>query len=453
VILTGKTLSRRTLLRGAGATLALPLLDAMLPARGEAARVDRLTKTRMAVLYIPNGTIPEHWKPVETGVDYALPSSLEPLAPWRREFLMLSGLTHDQAREHGDGAGGHARAAATYLTGVHPKKTAGADIRNGISFDQIAAQSVGRDSRLPSLELGIDEGTQAGNCDSGYTCAYTNNLSWKSETQPLPPIVNPRVAFERLFGDYEGPVDPDAAARRRESQASVLDLVREQTRRLQGELGGRDRRKLDEYFDSVREIERRVAAVEAAGDGPAPNMEKPAGAPVSFQDHARLFLDLVTVAFQTDTTRVVTLMFGREGSNRTYREIGISGAHHGMSHHKNDPEKIADLARINRFHIEQLAYFLGRLKETEDAAGSLLDNSMVLYGAGLRDGNKHDPEDLPVILAGRAGGRLDPGRHVRYPEETPMANLLLSMLQRMDVEAERVGDSSGSLEGLSALSA
>ena len=452
MILTGKTLSRRTLLRGAGATLALPLLDAMLPARGEAARVERLTKTRMAVLYIPNGTIPEHWKPVETGADYALPSSLEPLAPWRREFLMLSGLTHDQAREHGDGAGGHARAAATYLTGVHPKKTAGADIRNGISFDQIAAQSVGRDSRLPSLELGVDEGTQAGNCDSGYTCAYTNNLSWKSETQPLPPIVNPRVAFERLFGDYEGPVDPVEAARRRDNQASVLDLVREQTRRLQGALGGRDRRKLDEYFDSVREIERRVAAVEAAGDGPAPNMEKPAGAPVSFQDHARLFLDLVTVAFQTDTTRIVTLMFGREGSNRTYREIGVSGAHHGMSHHKNDREKIADLARINRYHIEQLAYFLGRLKETEDAAGSLLDNSMVLYGAGLRDGNKHDPEDLPAILAGRAGGRLAPGRHIRYPEETPMANLLLSMLQRMDVEAERVGDSSGALDGLSELS-
>ena len=450
-MIVGKTLSRRTLLRGAGASVALPLLQAMLPTRGEAKKLQSLAKTRMVAVYIPNGTIPEQWKPTQTGVDYALPYSLEPLQPFRQDLLCLSGLTHDQAREHGDGAGGHARAAATYLTGVHPKKTAGSDIRNGISFDQIAAQSVGRESRLPSLELGVDEGAKAGNCDSGYTCAYTNNVSWKSETQPLPPIVNPRIAFERLFGDIDGPMDEATLARRRADKSSLLDLVQEQTRRLQGELGKTDRRKLDEYLQSIREIEQRIAVAEQAGDAVVPTIGKPAGTPVTFADHSRLLFDIVKVAFETDMTRVVTLMFGKEGSNRTYNEIGISGAHHGMSHHKGDPEKIQQLAQINRYHIEQFAYFLGQLKATPDAEGTLLDNAMVLYGGGIRDGNKHDHEDLPVLLAGRAGGRLSPGRHVRYPAETPMANLFVSMLERMDVETEKVGDSSGPLDGLAEL--
>ncbi len=450
-MILGKTLSRRTLLRGAGATVALPLLDAMLPVRGEAKRLQSLAKTRMVAVYIPNGTIPEQWKPAETGADYNLPYSLEPLEPFRNDFLCLSGLTHDQAREHGDGAGGHARAAATYLTGVHPKKTAGSDIRNGVSFDQIAAQALGKESRLPSLELGVDEGSTSGNCDSGYTCAYTNNISWKSETQPLPPIVNPRIAFERLFGDIDGPMDEETLAKRMADKSSLLDLVREQTRRLRSDLGKTDQRKLDEYLESVRSIEARIVAAEQAGDTVVPTMGKPAGTPPTFAEHSRLLFDLIATAFETDMTRVVTFMFGREGSNRTYREIGISGAHHGMSHHKNDPEKIVQLAQINRYHIEQLAYFLNRLKTTKDAEGTLLDNAMVVYGGGIRDGNKHDHEDLPVILAGRAGGRLTPGRHVRYQAETPMANLLLSVLQRMDVEAEKVGDSTGLLDGLTDL--
>ncbi len=450
-MILGKTLSRRTLLRGAGATVALPLLDAMLPARGEAKKLQSLAKTRLVAVYIPNGTIPEKWKPTETGADYTLPYSLEPLEAYRKDFLCLSGLSHAQAQALGDGAGGHARAAATYLTGVHPKKTAGADIRNGISFDQIAAQSIGKESRLPSLEIGVDEGATSGNCDSGYTCAYTNNISWKSETQPLPPIVNPRIAFERLFGDIDGPMDEASLAKRRQDKSSLLDLVQEQTRRLRGDLGKTDQRKLDEYLESVRSIETRIAAAEQAGDTVIPTMDKPAGTPVSFAEHSRLLFDLIATAFETDMTRVVTFMFGREGSNRTYREIGIPGAHHGMSHHKNDPEKIEQLTEINRHHIEQFAYFLERLKTTKDAEGSLLDNAMVLYGGGILDGNKHDHDDLPVILAGRAGGRLSPGRHIRYEEGTPMANLLLSTLQRMDVEAEKVGDSTGSLEGLADL--
>ncbi|MBI1353158.1 MAG: DUF1552 domain-containing protein [Acidobacteria bacterium] len=450
-MILGKTLSRRTVLRGAGASLALPLLQAMLPTRGEAKRLSALTKTRMVAIYIPNGTIPEKWKPTEEGADYALSYALEPLEPFRKDFSCLSGLAQDAARAHGDGAGDHARAAASYLTGVHPKKTAGSDIRNGVSFDQIAARAIGRDSRLPSLELGLDEGAKAGNCDSGYTCAYTNNISWKSETQPLPPIVNPRIAFERLFGDIEGPMDEQALARRRADKTSLLDLVQEQTRRLQGDLGQTDRRKLDEYLESIREIEQRIAVAEQAGDAVIPTMDKPAGVPVTFADHSRLLFDLIKVAFETDMTRVVTLMFGKEGSNRTYGEIGISGAHHGMSHHKQDPEKIRQLVEINRYHVEQLAYFLGRLKTTPDAEGSLLDNAMVLYGGGIRDGNRHDNGDLPALLAGRAGGRLSPGRHIRYRDETPMANLFVTMLAQMGVETEAVGNSSGRLEGLTDL--
>ncbi|MEX2261262.1 MAG: DUF1552 domain-containing protein [Bryobacteraceae bacterium] len=447
-----KHLSRRTILRGAGATLALPFLDAMAPAFASPTRIKAGGQTRLAVVYVPNGIIMKDWTPETEGAGYELPRILEPLSAFQKDFLLLSGLTQNNGRALLDGPGDHARAAASYLTGVHPKKTAGADIRVGISFDQIAAQHAGKATRFASLELGCEKTGIVGNCDSGYSCAYSNNLAWRSETAPLPPEVNPRLVFERLFGSLDGPTDPASLNKRRIYTRSVLDIVQEDTRRLRGDLGPTDRRKLDEYLFAVREIEKRIADSEKRADAEiTPDFEKPAGAPVEFAEHARLMFDLTAIAFQADLTRVVTIMLAREGSNRTYREIGISEAHHGMSHHKGDTEKIEKLAQINRHHVEQFAYFLGKLKAAPDGDGTLLDHSMVLYGSGLSDGNRHDHHDLPTLLAGRAGGAFKPGRHIRYSLETPATNLSLTLLGRMGVQPESIGDSTGRLEHLTDL--
>ncbi|MEO7653265.1 MAG: DUF1552 domain-containing protein [Bryobacteraceae bacterium] len=451
-----KHLSRRTLLRGAGTALALPFLDAMVPAFAGPARTRPQSRTRLAVVYVPNGVVMKHWTPAAAGADFALPRILQPLAPFRQDVIVLTGLAQNCGRSLGDGPGDHARAAASYLTGVHPKKTAGADIRNGISFDQIAAQSVGKASRFASLELGCEQTGFVGNCDSGYSCAYSNNLSWRSETAPLPPAVNPRLIFERLFGSQDGPMDPASRAKRRLYTDSILDLAQEDTRSIRRELGPTDQRKLDEYLFSVRDIERRIADAERAererGTSEAPvNMEKPAGVPADFAEHARLMFDLMTAAFQADLTRIATIMLGREGSNRTYREIGIPEAHHGMTHHKGDEDKIEKITRVNEYHATQLAYFLGRLKSIPDGEGTLLDHSMILYGGGIGDGNRHDHHDLPALVAGHGAGTLSPGRHLIYPKETPMANLYVSLLERMDARQESVGDSSGKLEHLSEL--
>jgi hypothetical protein len=413
-------------------------------------------KNRLAVVYVPNGIIMKYWTPPEDSSGFPLLRILEPLTPFRNDAMMITGLDQNCGRSLGDGPGDHARAAASYLTGVHPKKTAGADIRNGISFDQIAAKAVGKDTRFASLELGCEQTGFVGNCDSGYSCAYTNNLSWRSETAPLPPEVNPRLVFERLFGAQDGPMDPASQTKRRLYERSILDLAQDDTRRLRRDLGPTDSRKLDEYLYSVREIEKRIADAERASiDGTAKeldlNMEKPSGVPVDFSEHCRLLFDLITVAFQADLTRVCTFMLGREGSNRTYREIGIPDAHHGMTHHKGDEDKIEKIARINQYHLQQFAYFLGKLKSIQDGDGTLLDHSMVLYGSGISDGNRHDHGNLPALLAGRASGTLRPGRHVVYEKGTPMANLFLSMLDRMDIRPESVGDSNGELDQLSDL--
>ena len=450
--MSNRTLPRRTVLRGLGATLALPFLDAMAPAHARTPT----SPTRMAFVYVPNGIVMKDWTPgMPTGSTSPLPTRLprilEPVSAYRHELSILSGLTHNGGRALGDGPGDHARAGASFLTGVHPKKTAGADIQAGISADQIAAQHLGDETRFASLELGCERGLLGGNCDSGYSCAYSNSISWRTPSAPMPMETNPRAAFDRLFGadDYEP--DPVVRARQRSYRRSVLDVVLDDAHRLQRELGQTDRRKLDEFLFSVRDVEKRIVRAEDEATEAPPDAERPAaGTPSDFRQHTRLMFDLMTLAFRADLTRVVTFMFATELSNRVYREIGVSEAHHGLTHHRGDPDKIEKVAQINRFHVEQFAYFLEQATSTEDGDGSLLDHAMVIYGGGISDGNRHEHHDLPVLLAGRGNGRFTPGRHVLYDAETPMANLLVTMLDTMGVGVDSLGDSTGHLRHLSA---
>jgi Protein of unknown function (DUF1552) len=421
--------SRRTLLRGLGAAISLPVLDAMTPV---------VAPTRLAFIYVPNGIHMPEWTPASDGPDFDLPRILAPLAPHRDNVLVLSGLTQNTGRALGDTAGDHARASATYLTGVHPKKTSGTGICAAVSVDQVAASHVGAATKLPSLELACEDGRLIGNCDAGYSCAYNNTLSWRTPSTPLPPEVNPRVVFERLFGALdENPADRQ---RRLRNETSILDYVLDDTRRLISQLGSSDHRKIDEYLTSVREIERRIQLAEKDDRETPPSFEKPAGVPADFGDYAKLMFDLMLAAFQTGATRVSTFMIGREGSLRAYREIGISDAHHPVTHHSGNPELIEKVVRINAYHMEQFAYFLGKLKSTPDGDGTLLDHSEIVYGSGLSDGNRHAHNNLPILLAGKSGGR-----HITYPAETPMNNLHLALLDRMGVHIDSLGDSSGEL--------
>jgi len=447
-MITGRHLARRTFLRGLGAAIALPALDAMTPAF--AATLGTNTPRRMAFVYVPNGIIMKDWTPVAGGADFEFTRILKPLEPYRDKLMVLSGLTHNTGRALGDGPGDHARAAASFLTGVHPKKTAGADIHAGISVDQIAAQKIGDATRLASLELGCEDGRLVGNCDSGYSCAYSNSISWRTTATPMPPEVNPRAVFERLFGDASE--TPEARAKRLRYNKSILDFVSEDTQRLKGDLGRTDRRKIDEYLDAVREIERRIEMAERDSKQFTPAMEKPSGVPAEFADHVKLMFDLMTLAFQADVTRISTFMICREGSTRTYREIGVNDAHHPLTHHRGNPEWIEKVAKINSFHLAQFAYFVDKLKNTPDGDGTLLDRVMVVYGSGLADGNSHTHNDLPVLLAGAGNGALRPGRHVVYPKETPMTNLYVAMLDHMGILPEHIGDSTGELEHLTDLS-
>jgi hypothetical protein len=443
-----KSLPRRTFLRGLGATIALPVLDAMTPAFASGAnRLAAKSPLRLSIAYVPNGIVMKDWTPQTEGAAFELTRILKPLEPFRDQILVLSGLTQNNGRALGDGAGDHARAAATFLTGVHPRKTYGADIQNGISFDQIAAQHVGSSTRFPSLELGCEDGRLAGNCDSGYSCAYSNSISWRTATTPNPPEINPRVVFERLFG-ANAAEDASTRAKRRLYNKSILDFVLSDAKRLEGDLGATDRRKLDEYLSAIRELERRIETAERDNKDIAPPIDKPAGVPVDYAEHARLMFDLQVIALQADLTRVVTFMMGREGSTRPYREIGISEAHHPLTHHRNNPEMIEKVTQINCYHVEQFAYFLGKLKATPDGDGTLLDHSLILYGSGLSDGNRHSHNNLPNLIAGGACGTLKTGRHVQYPAETPMNNLFVTVLDRMGVPTEKLGDSTGTLEHL-----
>ncbi len=430
--------------------MALPLLEAMAPAAtpaGAGKAGAAALPNRMAFLYVPNGMHMPAWTPSEAGPLGALPPTLQPLAAVKDELLILTGLAQENGEAKGDGPGDHARSLASFLTGTHPLKTDGANIRAGVSVDQVAAREVGKWTRFSSLELGIERGAQSGNCDSGYSCAYSSNISWRSATTPMAKEINPRLVFERLFAE-EVDGGPHLAKRRRYKQ-SILDFVAEDAGRLQARLGATDRRKLDEYMSSVRELEIRVANAGKPIDLDLSDFERPTGVPPDHQEHIRLMLDLMVLAFQGDVTRIVTFMFANEGSNHTHPMIGVPEAHHQVSHHGNDAKKQAKIQKIDQFHVSQLAYFLAKLKTIPEGDGTLLDHAMIVYGSGIGDGNRHNHDDLPILLAGRGGGSIQTGRHIKLDAQTPLNNLYLSMLERMDVPVETLGDSTGKLSGLS----
>jgi len=449
MIVTRKALPRRTFLRGAGAALALPLLDAMVPALAATRTTAAKPALRLGFVYVPNGIIPQSWAPSAEGTKFDFAPIMKPLEPFRGRLNVLSGLAQQTGNALGDGPGDHARAGATWLTGVHPKKTEGSDIHAGVSADQIAAKELGKSTQLASLELGLEEQSLVGGCDSGYSCAYTNTVSWRTPTTPNPMEVNPRAVFERLFGDGDS-TDPASRLQRMQEDASVLDYVRESVGRIEPGLGARDKRKLDEYLDGIRDIERRIQKAEQQNAGMAlPTMQRPSGIPDSFEEHAKLMSDLLVIAFQTDMTRIVTYMLAHEGSNRAYRSIGISDGHHSVTHHQHDPEKIAKVVKINELHARTFAYLVDKLRSTPDGDGSLLDHSMILYGSSISDGNAHTHFDLPLVLVGGAAGQIQCGRHIRYAKGTPMNNLLLAMLGKAGVPIEHLGDSTGRVQYLS----
>jgi hypothetical protein len=440
-------ISRRTALKGLGACIALPWLEAMLPraAFGEAAKA--AAPLRMAFLYVPNGKNMAEWTPKDEGAGYELTPTLEPLREFKDDFLALTGLTADKARPHGDGPGDHARAMASWLTGRQARKTDGADIRIGISADQVAAQAVGQATRFPSLEIGCEGGKNAGNCDSGYSCAYSSNLSWRGESTPMSKEINPKLVFDRLFG--AGPKGDDAASRRDRYKQSVLDFVAEDAKSLQSTLGANDQRKLDEYLTGVRELELRIAKAPTTVETDGVKMDRPSGIPHDYKEHNRLMADLLALAFQADLTRIATFVFANDGSNRNYKDdLGIGEGHHDLSHHQGNKEKLEKIQKINQFHVSNLAYLLGKLKAVKEGDGTLLDSCMIAYGSGISDGNRHNHDDLPILLAGHGGGTIKAGRHIRYPKETPLTNLYVSMLKRMGVKADSFGDSKGPLDGL-----
>jgi hypothetical protein len=439
-------LSRRTVLRGLGTVVSLPLLDAMLPSAvgaGEKAAPPR----RMAFIYTPNGAYMPYWMPTKEGANFELPACLEPMAEYRKDLIVFGGLTCDKARPNGDGAGDHARASGSFLTGAQVRKTAGADFQAGPSADQLAAQQLGDRTRLPSLELAIEKYRGAGNCDSGYSCVYEHTLSWKNAKTPLPPEVNPKQVFDRLFADR--PNDPEAIARA-ELRASVLDSVREDARDLATKLGGSDKQKLDQYLTGVRDLEKRIARAEALTPAVLPDdVSRPEGVPADLTEHIHLMCDLLVLAFQTDSTRICAFMLGREGSEQKYRMAGVNEGHHSISHHLNRQTNLDKLKAINTYLVAQLAYLTGKLKSIPEGAGTLLDNCAIAFGSAIADPNRHAHHDLPVLLVGRGGGTIKPGRYVRYKAETPLNNLWLAMLERFGAKADKLGDSTGALDELS----
>ena len=441
-------LQRRAFLRGMGTMMALPFLESF-GHRAFAAAKKQEAPMRMAFLYTPNGVNVAEWFPKGTGKNYEFgPSMKDALQAHRNDFSIISGLCHDKARSNGDGGGDHARATATFLTGVQAKKTAGADVHLGISVDQVAADKVGAFTKLSSLELSTDGQRSAGRCDSGYSCAYQFNLSWKNESIPMAPEMDPRLVFERVFGVGAGADTPEAK-RRKAMQKSILDTVMADAKSLQSKVNAADRAKLDEYYTSVREIETRIERAEKLSHPPPAGTVAPSGIPESYEQHIRVMFDILALAFQTDSTRVSTFLLAHDGSNRSFPDIGVPENHHGISHHQHDPEKLRKIGLIDRFYLRQLGYFLTKLKSIKEGDGNLLQNSMIVYGGGLSDPDRHDHSQLPVILAGHGKGTLHPGTHIALPgSETPMTNLYLSLLDRMGAPAERVGDSTGKLEGI-----
>jgi hypothetical protein len=404
---------------------------------------------RMAFVYVPNGVNVAKWVPEKVGADYLLSPTLTPLAPHQKDLNVISGLNHKNAFGNGDGGGDHARASSTWLTGAHPKKSA-SDIHTGISVDQVAANTIGDKTRLPSLELSCDRGQEAGSCDSGYSCAYQFNISWRSPSQPMNPEIEPKQVFDRLFAGGSDGESKEARERRSQSDRSVLDFVLGQAKTLQSKLGTNDRRKLDEYFTAIRDVERRIkmnGAMPVLPEGDVADLNANLNADYSFERHMRLMFDLIALSFQTDTTRIATFLVSHDGGNRPYPFAGVPQGHHHISHHRNQPDSLNKLAVIDTWHVTQFAYFLEKMKTVKEGEGTLLDNSMLVYGAGISDPNEHSHDDLPTILAGRGGGSVTPGRHIKA-DGVPMTNLFLSLLDRMEAPVARFGDSTGKFEAI-----
>jgi hypothetical protein len=442
-MITRKALPRRSFLKGVGTAIALPFLDAMVPAFAGPAKKAPL---RMMFVYVPNGIDMRNWNPDYEGEFRELPRVLKPMEPFKQDMLMLGNLTHNTGRALLDGAGDHGRCCGSYLTGIQVKKSL-TDIHSGVSMDQIVAREVGGQTRFASLELGMEDSRQSGDCDSGYSCAYTNNLAWRSETQPVPPVLDPRALFERLFGSGVA-LSPEAKARQARYRRSILDFVTEDTHRLQTGLGPTDKRKLDEYLSSIREVERQIEKAEKDNAQIDPHMEKPYGVPADFAEHFKLMTDMVTIVFQADLSRVLTFLVTHEGTSRAYREIDISDGHHPLTHHRNQADLMEKVARINEYHMKQFAGWVAKLKSIQEGDGTLLDHSMIVYGAGLADGNRHTHEDLPTLVVGKANGTIKGGRRIVLRKETPMCNLFLSMMDRMGAHMEHFGDATGRLEGV-----
>jgi hypothetical protein len=443
MFITKKHLPRRTFLHGLGATMALPLLEAMVPARTLLAQTAAAGRTRLGFVYVPHGAIMDKWTPAQTGAGFEFTPILKPLEPFRRHVNVVTGLGHQAA----DTTAVHSLSPTTWLSGVRPKATQGVDAFAGITADQIAAEAIGQESSLPSMEIATeDHSGLIGSCDRDYGCIYMNTLSWRTPTTPLPMEINPRKVFERMFG--QGGSASDRVARIKEDR-SILDALIKEASGLQSRLGASDRQTLTQYLDNVREIERRIQRAEKVQSDEALLLpERPAGVPFDFEEHVRLMYDLMLLAYQADISRVVTFMVSREVSNRTYTQVGVSDGHHAISHHQNRAEKMEKNVRIQTFNVGMLAEFVGKLEKTPDGDGSLLDRMALLYGSNMSNSNAHDHFPLPNLVMGGANGRLKGGRHLRYPDRTPMTNLLVSMLGKVGVRQEKLGDSTGELADL-----
>ena len=448
MIITKMHLPRRTFLRGLGASIALPLLDGMVPALTALSKTAATPIRRLGIFYVPNGMAMKYWVPTTEGSAFEMPRTLEPLAPYRDQLSVLSGLAAMEAYpKPGEGGGDHARAAGTFLTGMHIKRTSAADVLAGVSVDQIAAHELAQETQLASLELSLESVELLGACDGTYACAYTNTIAWRTPSTPLPMENDPRALFERMFGTAIS-TDPAARLVRLRRDRSILDSVAEKASTLRLRLAPGDRTKLSEYLEAVRDVERRIQKAEEQSDREMPLVEQPAGIPRDFAEHAKLMFDLLALAYQTDLTRVSTFMIGREVSSRPYPEIGIPDSHHPLSHHENDPRKIDDLGKLNLHHVKQFSHFVETLKTTADGDGSLLDQSLLVYGAGISDSNTHFHDNLPIALVGGTAVGLKGGRHVRYPDNMPVTNLWMTLLDKMGVRAETIGDSTGQVKHL-----
>jgi hypothetical protein len=451
MIVTKKAISRRTILRGLGATVALPLLDAMIPALTAAANTPAKAVRRLGVVYHPNGVIYDKWLPKGVGADFELSPTLAGLQPFKDKLIVVTNLYMDLAEALGDGGGDHSRACGGYLNGVHVRKS-DTVVEAGISMDQIAARAFERDTQLSSLQLQMDDNSLIGSCDVGYSCAYSSTISWLTPTLPLMTENNPRVVFERLFGASDS-TDPNVRAARLRQDRSILDSVTDRVKQLQRRLGSADKTKVNDYMTSLRDVERRIQKAEEQSAKEVPDVVRPAGIPESFDDHARLLYDLQLLAYQSDMTRVITFMYGREQSPRPYPQIGVPEPHHPVTHHQNDPAKMEKCTAIQRYHLKLFTDYLEKLRNTPDGDGSLLDHMIILYGAAISNSDRHTHGPLPTLLVGGGGGTLKGGRHLVYPEHTPLTNLQLTLLNLLGVPAERIGDSTGQFKDLSGVSA